>query len=662
MTTAATASGKFAEAPALAALVKAGTLPPVEQRLPAGPYVVPHPWLTAGKYGGQLQMVLSDKSDQGTTKYLQESMYGHSILRWLKDGLAIGPGLAESWESNTDQSTWTVHFRKGLKWSDGQPWSTADIMFWWNDEVGNTDLKIVPPDEAHSGKGTLMKLTAPDANTIVMAFDAPTPLTADRLAMWVNRGIGPIWMDPAHYLKPFHIKYTPTLDPKTWVQNFTAKQAFATDPGGPTMTGWMLKSYTKGQNSVWTRNPYYWCVDKQGNQLPYIDTITMTNYQDPQVMRLNITQGKPDYVHGAFTPLTLADVSILKQAQPQSKLAVDFWDDGGGTGSAWFFNYDYEDPKMRALIRTPKFLQALSHAANRANIQKAVYFNTGELTTGTMSPKALEFKVEGGPSVYQQWRDSYLKYDPDMAKQMLDSIGVKMSGQWRTMPDGSPLNITLDYAADQDPNGIHIKKDELLAKDWQAIGLNARLNPVTPASKSELWAAGKLLTNADWGVGDGPNCLVYPQWLVPLENSRWAPLEGTYASLIGTNQEKVGVNEADPYKSTPPRLPAESGGPVEKIWNLYNQTKVEPDQIKRTNLVWEIIKVHMASGPFFSGTVANTPSIVLVKESLKNVPTHDDLGPKNGYQYGFTGPWIIPSPAVYDPETYYWDDPTKHTT
>ncbi|HEV7214077.1 MAG TPA: ABC transporter substrate-binding protein, partial [Chloroflexota bacterium] len=125
VTAAATASGKYQEAPMLAAMVKAGSLPAVEKRLPDVPYVVPHPWLTTGKYGGQIQTVCSDKSDWGTTHDLQESMYGHSILRWLKDGLAIGPGLAQSWESNADLSTWTLHFRTGLKWSDGQPWSTA---------------------------------------------------------------------------------------------------------------------------------------------------------------------------------------------------------------------------------------------------------------------------------------------------------------------------------------------------------------------------------------------------------------------------------------------------------------------------------------------------------------------------------------------------------
>jgi peptide/nickel transport system substrate-binding protein len=650
------------EAPMLADLVKAGKLPPVDQRLPQKPYVVPHPWLTPGKYGGIMQMVLSDKSDWGNGHFLQESMYGHSLLRWLKDGLEIGPGLVESWESNKDLSEFTLHFRQGLKWSDGQPWSVDDIMFWWEDEVQTPDLKEDPPDEARSGKGTLFTLTKIDGNTLKLTYDAPAPLTIDRLAMWVKRGIGPRWMDPKHYLQQFHPKYNPSVDKTKWVDDFIQKREFAKNPDCPTMTGWMLTQYNKGQSAIWSRNPYYWCVDKDGNQLPYIDGVVQTNVQDPQVMRLRITNGQVDYVHGGHTPLTLADVSPLKQAQSTSNMELRFWDGGDGTGQAWFFSYDYIDPAYRKLFRTPKFVQALSLAMDRAEIQKSVYYETGELTTGTMSPKALEFHVEGGPEVYQQWRDSYIKYDPATAKSMLDALGLKVGPDGkRTFPDGKPLKLTLDYKADDDPNGAAIKMDTIVAKNWQAVGLDATINPATPTSWDDTWAAGTRMTNADWGVGDGPNCLVYPQWLVPLEPTRWAPLEGKMYALRGTPKENT-EKDVDPYKRQPPRMDAEKGGVVEKLWNLYDQTKLEVDQLKRTQLVWQIIKLHISDGPFFVGTAANTPMILLVKNGLKNVPTYDDLGDKNGYQHGFTGPWIIPSPAVYDPETYYWDNPDQHKT
>ncbi|HEX5416117.1 MAG TPA: ABC transporter substrate-binding protein [Chloroflexota bacterium] len=646
----------------LATMVQAGKIPSVDKRLPDNPYVVPHPWLTPGKYGGILQMICSDKTDKGTWQYIQESMYGHSLLRWLKDGLDIGPGLVESFENNADFSEFTLHFRKGLKWSDGQPWSVDDILFWWEDEVQTPELKELPPDEARSGKGTLFKMTKVDDNTLKLNYDAPTPLTIDRLAMWVKRGIGPRWMDPKHYLQQFHPKYNTSVDKTKWIDTFLQKREFATNPDCPTMTGWMLQKYNQGQNTIWTRNPFYWCIDKDGNQLPYIDGITMTNFQDPQVMRLQINQGKVDYVHGGHTPLTLADVSVIQQNAATSKMHMEFWDGGDGSGSAWFFSYDYFEPKMRALIRNPKFRQALSLATDRPTMQKVVYYQTGEQTTGTMSPKALEFHVQGGQEVYQAWRDSFKKYDPDQAKKILESIGVKVGANGvRVMPDGSPLKITIDYKATDDPNSNPIKKNEILEKNWQGIGLDAKQNPVVATSWDDLWGAGKVMNDADWGVGDGPNCLVYPQWMVPIESTRWAPLEGQFYAVRGTPAEKQQL-DLDPYKRTPPRMEPEKGGPIEKIWSLYDQTKLEPDQLKRTQLVWQILKIHTSDGPFFTGTVANSPTLELTKEGLKNVPTRADLDPKNGYQQGFTGPWIIPSPAVYDPETYYWDNPDQHTS
>ncbi|MDP9351754.1 MAG: ABC transporter substrate-binding protein, partial [Chloroflexota bacterium] len=289
-------TGEYKQAPMLDQMQG---LPPVAERLPKNPYVVPHKWLTIGQYGGHLQTSCSD--EWGTSHFQVESMYGHSPLRWLNDGLAIGPGLAESWSSNDDASEWTFNFREGLKWSDGKPWTTADIMFWWEDMVLDEAHPQGPPDDARSGKGTLMKMRAVDDLTIQLSFDAPAPLTADRLAMFVKRVIGPGWMEPRHYMEQFHPKYNKKINPKSdWVDTFDQKKDFSINPECPTMTGWKLKSYKEGVNSVWERNPYYWCVDREGNQLPYIDGITWTNVQSPEVFRLRILEGKVDYIHGGF--------------------------------------------------------------------------------------------------------------------------------------------------------------------------------------------------------------------------------------------------------------------------------------------------------------------------------------------------------------------------
>ena len=120
---------RYFDAPSLSKAVKAGRLPPVEDRLPERPYVVPHNWLEPGEYGGNLRLIIPSTQDAQMLEY----MYGHSPLRWLNDALDIGPGLVESWESNDDTSEWTFHFRKGLRWSDGNSWTVADVMFWWEE-------------------------------------------------------------------------------------------------------------------------------------------------------------------------------------------------------------------------------------------------------------------------------------------------------------------------------------------------------------------------------------------------------------------------------------------------------------------------------------------------------------------------------------------------
>ncbi|MCX6014569.1 MAG: ABC transporter substrate-binding protein, partial [Chloroflexales bacterium] len=237
----------FKQSPSLDQDVTDGKLPNVDARLPKSPYTPPHVWLTVGKYGGKLRKTYANT--WGIAGFQQESMYGHSILRYLKDGLAIGPGLAESWEATPDASKWTFKFRERLKWSDGQP---------------------CPPDEARSGKGTLVKINKVDDYTMELVFDAPAPLTADRIAMWVNAGIGPRWMAPAHYMEQFN----PVLHAdknKDWEMH--SKKIDFINPDLPRMSGWYLTKYEDGIRTVWQRNPYYWCVDSQGQQLPYIDTV-----------------------------------------------------------------------------------------------------------------------------------------------------------------------------------------------------------------------------------------------------------------------------------------------------------------------------------------------------------------------------------------------------
>ncbi len=650
---------KLSESPSTAALVKTGKLPAVAKRLPTSPYVVPHKWVKPGKYGGTLNLYTF--SSQGTAKAdsNREYFYGHSLIRWLNDGLDLGPGLVEKWSSNRDTSVWTFKFREGLKWSDGKPWTTEDILFWWEDMVLPGHDAQVPPDDCRSGKGTLAKLSAPNATTLVMSFDAPAPMTADRLATYTNGSIGKngaSWMHPKHYLKQFHPKYNKKV-PKNWdtVGGLWERKAdWMQNPDCPTMNGFKTKSYNNGTGVVLERNPFYYAVTANGDQLPYLDTININTVQDPNVGKLQVQQGKIDFCMGYFTQIDLSDVATLKDSEDKAQIEIVLWDSGTGTGSVFFLNYDHPDNELRKLFRDKRFRAALSLGFDRANANKALYFNQAEPTTGTLSPKAREYVADAsGRTMYKQWRDSHVKLDPDAANKLLDDLGMKKGADGvRTLPSGKKFTLSLDYSADI--SQTEANKDEQLVSDWKKIGIHAQRNPIAPQAYGDQWSAGKLMAHTNWECSDAPNHLVRSPWLLPLETSRWSPLQGAYYTTIGTPKEHTEQN-ISPWKRNPPRLAPEKGGPIEKMWGFYNKAIVEPDETKRTQYVHEIVKVHIDEGPFFQGTAANYPQVVTIKKGLQNVPRKENLA-----QGGFVNPWNHPTPAVYDPETFFWDDPGSH--
>jgi peptide/nickel transport system substrate-binding protein len=638
-------ASKYKEAPMLAELVKAGKLPKVDERLPKIPLVLA-PVDEIGKYSTRRWRSLLP--DAGWTGHFQESQYGHSALRWIDDGLGIAPGACESWEANADNSEWTLHFREGLKWSDGEPCTVDDVLFWWNDldQASDASYPDGVPDFGQDAKGKLVQFVKVDDYTLTLKYGTPAPLTAKRLAMWVNANIGPRWIAPAHYLKQFHPKYnTAVTDFKT----FNEKAVTWTNPEMPSLNAWVVSKYEAGVSLIAERNPYYYAVDTEGNQLPYIDGQDWTVIKDKEVQLLNIRQGSIDHSH--FHAQTLADIATLKQNADAGNYEVLLWDSGSGTAMMYFWNYDAKDDKVRELYRNPKFKQAMSFALDRASIQKVVYYNTGILTTGTMSPKAFEFNFNAAAQDYfKKARDVYAAYDPEKAKALLDEIGCKEGADGkRTFPDGSAFEFRIDIGATAGKEATDVM--EMAKKNWEAVGLNVIVNQVATGF-SDRWYAGDLTFHTDWEVGDGPDHLLYPSWVVPNEPDRWAPLCGRKLQFEGTSQEN---SEADksPWDRTPPRYnsndAAYKGTPIEKIHGIYKQAIIETDEVKRAEFVYQMWDIHISDGPFFIGTVANYPRIIIKSKDMTNVPTKEQL--KLG---GFVNPWIIPYPAVTNTEIWSW--------
>jgi peptide/nickel transport system substrate-binding protein len=640
------------EPPALQAKVDSGELPPLADRLPKVPLTL-SPVDEIGKYGGRLKAA-SWWQDGG----IQAKMYGHSAIRFVDDGLGMAPGMLESWSANDDNTVWTLKWREGLKWSDGSPCTTEDTLYWWRDMVLDPDHPEVPPSEFSAINGVLPDFRAVDDYTLTITYVKPAPLTAKRLAMWVNATIGPRWICPSAYMKQFNPKYAAdgvTTGPLGTNPNYSdyvehdRKINNQNNPECPSLNSWVLSDYQQGVSSTYERNAYYYCVDTAGNQLPYIDGIDDKPSPDSQYLLLQIMQGSVDYEVHTYQ-LTLGDVATLKDAQDKGNYEVRFWDSGSGTGSMNFVCYDTKDDKLREVYRTPKFKLALSFAIDRPTIKRVVYYDTGTLTTGTMSPKAIEFNFNADAQQhYEKFRTLAVDYDPDQAKSLLDEIGMTVGSEgFRTYPDGSKFDLVVDW--DSANTTIEYQKVmEIVEQNWKDVGFNVVVNQIATADYDAKWNAGLGSMKAQWEVGDGPDHLLYPSWVVPDETQRWAPLCGKMRQVIGTDLES---SEADksPWDRQPPRFnatdPQYQGSAVQKLHALYDVAIFTVDDIKRMELVWQMNDIHMTEGPFFLGTVCNTPRIIIVSKNLTNVPTHDQL--KLG---GFCNPWIIPTPAITNPET-----------
>ncbi|HVX45366.1 MAG TPA: ABC transporter substrate-binding protein, partial [Mycobacteriales bacterium] len=464
-------------------------------------------------------------------------------------------------------------------------------------------------------------------------------------------------MFPKHYLKQFHPKYNKSV-PKDWDITgglWEQKADWIRNPDCPTLTGFRCKSFDNNKGSTLERNPYYYAVTKDGDQLPYIDEINITIFQDAQIIKLQAQQGKFDFCMGMFNQIDLSDVSALSKSAGTGNYRIEMWDSGSGTATMFFLNYDYPEKKYRDLFRDKRFRQAISHLWDRETARKALYFQTGETTTGTMGPKASSFHVQPeGPKIYQQWRDAYKKLDVGKAKSLFAELGLKDTDGdgYVEFPDGSKLTVEIPYSADI--STTYAAADDQLVSDAKKAGLRMTRRPIPPQSYGDQWASGQLMSHTNWEISNGI-VLQQAKWLMPLESSRWGPLEGNWYSSLGTGTENTEKN-VSPWKRHPPRLEPEPGGPVARMWDLYGKAKRSPDTTTQDHLIWEIMKIHISDGPFFMGTIADYPQPTLVHKDLRNVPSRDNLTQK-----GVTNTWSLPCPAVYDPEIFYWSNPDEHT-
>ena len=288
------------EAPALAKLVSEGKLPPLAQRVGSNPLVVKAD--KVGVYGGGLRRGLRGSADHNG---ILRMVGNQGLVRWNLAFTSVLPNVAHKWDVNANSTEFTFHLRKGMKWSDGKPFTADDIVFSIEDCAKNSELyKSVPSTLVIAGKPC--EVSKIDEVTVKFTFATPYALFLEQMA--TPLGQYPT-LFPKHYCSQFHPKYNPqaadqakAANMSDWAQLFRAKCGDIEIPSRwgntekPTIDPWVVtEAYTGGATRVvMQRNPHFWQVDQNGQQLPYIDSLNFSIAQDVESLMLAALSGNLD--------------------------------------------------------------------------------------------------------------------------------------------------------------------------------------------------------------------------------------------------------------------------------------------------------------------------------------------------------------------------------
>jgi peptide/nickel transport system substrate-binding protein len=460
---------KYKEAPALAAMVKAGKLPPVEKRLPDNPLVVQGDEI--GQYGGVWRRGFLGPSDfNGVNRVIYDV-----LARFAPDGATIEMKLAQSVTPSPDYRTWTVKLRRGMKWSDGSPFTADDIMYWYNDVLQNKDLVPAIPSWMLNKNGSLVKVEKVDALTVKWTFNDPnTNFLLELTTKDYGDKLYPVFQ-PSNYLKQFHAKYAKKEELekkvadakfKTWVELYANKQSPFDNPERPGMAAWIASNRISDQIFILKRNPYYIGVDKAGNQLPYIDEIQIKFFADAQALNLAAIAGELDEQE---RHINLLNYPVLKEnEQKQGKYKIFLWSSPGGFDAGVIFNQTYaKDPELAKVMANKDFRIAMSYAINRKQINESAFLGTGEPRQGV--PKKGHPYYPGDEYAFK-----YTQYDPAKANQMLNAIGLdkKDAEGFRLLPSGKRLMIELSVV---EVFGPYRDIATLVTKDFEKVGVKVNM-------------------------------------------------------------------------------------------------------------------------------------------------------------------------------------------
>ena len=612
----------FSEAPMLAAMVAAGELPPVQERLPEEPLVV-QPLASIGRYGGNL-IGAANYPTYGADDVWSARIQG--LLKPSMDLSTVVANAASGWQASDDLRSLTLHLRSGMKWSDGHPFTADDIMFWYEDYLGNDEINPVKPKMWSPG-GELMKVEKLDDLTVRYSFAAPFPGGTVLMAA-VPRDGNWTTFAPRHYLEQFHISYNPEADDlakasghDNWYQLLRSHWGLEIqsreDVDLPSIDTWVLEEVDAAGNKYFTRNPYYWKIDTAGNQLPYIDEQTRQLFDSMETIHLQVINGELSYA--AFHSV-LNNYPLYKSNEAEGGYRVLLWKSLRGAEQTFYWNQTSKDPVLREIFNDIRFRQATSLAINREEINDSLFFGRAVPRQATVNPDN---------ELFEPWMaDHYAEYDPDRANELLDEMGLEWdaNGEYRLRPDGKRIAVVFPY---RELEGPKQRINELAQEYWKAIGIDVTLKQVSSklfwemVNANEVDLGGKHLDmNTVTGLYSCTFCRFRPSWGV----SNGRPWQ-TWYNTDGAQGEEP-----------PPD--------VKELFELSDQwLTMPPDTDEWRALGKELMKKNV-EGMYQIGTVGMGPQPVLVADNLHNIPD------EGSWWYDWFAVWF----AGYHADQWYFSE------
>ena len=611
---------QFKESPDLTALVQQNRLPPVAQRVPENPLVVT-PVERVGRYGGNMRRGLRGSQDHNG---ILRMVGNQGLTRWNLEFTDVLPGVAERWEVSQDATEFTFHLRRGMKWSDGQPFTADDILFVFEDCLNNSELYRSPP-AIYVVNGRMPEVTKINDVTVRFKFAGPFGLFLQQLAT-------PLGQHPTlfakHYCSRFHPKYNPNVadlvrqaNLSNWGDLFRARCGDIEipsrwgNPEKPTLEPWVIaEPYVGGATRVvMRRNPFFWQVDTEGNQLPYIDQLSFSIAQDVESLMLDVISGRIDIQERHID--TLQNKPTVSQNMQRGNYRLFETVNAGSQQMTIYPNLVHKDPAMRAMLSNRDFREALSLGINRQEIIEIVYL--GQSEPWQIGPRPTH------PWYHERVARQHVQHNVARANQILDGLGYNRrdAQRFRLRPDGQRIFFAIDVIPTLNPDQVDAL--ELVKRHWVDIGIDMKVNTIERA----LYYTRGDNNDHDFAVWFGPG------GLEPLIDARdWVcmhPQGSRYAIPWAMWYASGGREGQEPNDNHKQRM------------RLYDQARATTDVRRQGELMKQILD--LAAEAFDCFGVCLAPNLFgIASNRLRNVPA----------RMPYAWSWPHPGPAL--PQQFFF--------